>query len=120
MHHYLLECRPIRGEYLTNVDEGVRFMLEWAKVNGMSPVGEPIKYSFEINRIYPELKPGYSSIQCLKESHISLHTYPEYNLMHADLFSCKILKHEVNNAFFDLYFSKYKCNLVDRSFTIDK
>ena len=32
---------------------------------------------------------GYSIVQIITESHISLHTWPEYNYLAIDIFSCK-------------------------------
>ncbi|GIW67572.1 MAG: hypothetical protein KatS3mg096_440 [Candidatus Parcubacteria bacterium] len=32
---------------------------------------------------------GYSVIQIIQESHIAIHTWPEYNYLAIDIFSCK-------------------------------
>jgi S-adenosylmethionine decarboxylase len=56
------------------------------KLTKSNPVGKPVikknlseKYSYV----------GYSIFQIIKESHISFHTWPEYNYLAIDIFSCK-------------------------------
>lgn len=53
---------------------------------------------------------GYTGFGILKESHISIHTYPEQKCMHVDLFSCKQLDYEKNRAFMEKYFEKNKAD----------
>ena len=47
-----------------------------------------------------------------------MHTYPEYDKAHLDLFSCTILSEDINNRFFKEYFCDYKYQFIDRTFTI--
>lgn len=35
---------------------------------------------------------GYTAVHCLTESHIAIHTWPEYNLVTFDVFLCNYLK----------------------------
>ena len=51
---------------------------------------------------------GYTGVGILKESHISIHTYPEQKCMHIDFFSCKILNKKHNTIFIEKYFEKSK------------
>jgi len=37
---------------------------------------------------------GYSILQIIKESHIAFHTWPEYNYLAIDIFSCKKIQTE--------------------------
>ena len=53
----------------------------------------------------------------VKESHVSIHTYPEYDKAHLDLFSCTILSEDIINRFFKEYFCDYKYQFIDRIFT---
>lgn len=39
---------------------------------------------------------GYTAVHCLTESHIAVHTWPEYNVVTFDVFLCNYLKD--NNA----------------------
>uniref|UniRef100_A0AB39JB56 S-Adenosylmethionine Decarboxylase n=1 Tax=Florenciella sp. virus SA2 TaxID=3240092 RepID=A0AB39JB56_9VIRU len=49
---------------------------------------------------------GYTSFGLLKESHISIHTYPELNSIQLDFFSCKVLDKEHNVMFVEKKFHK--------------
>ena len=55
-------------------------------INKTEPVGKPI-----IKKISSAKYPfsGYSLLQIIKESHIAFHTWPEYNYLAIDIFSCK-------------------------------
>ena len=59
---------------------------------------------------------GYTGIGILKESHISIHTYPEENSMHVDFFSCRNLDQRMNNEFIEKYFQKSKTSSFDVTF----
>ena len=63
---------------------------------------------------------GYTGIGILKESHISIHTYPEQKCIHVDFFSCKQLNYNENIFFIEKYFDKpntkkWKVEFIDRS-----
>ncbi len=46
-----------------------------------------------VNTTYHEFKPyGITFIAILSESHLAIHTWPEYKTIHVDLVSCKDLK----------------------------
>jgi S-adenosylmethionine/arginine decarboxylase-like enzyme len=49
---------------------------------------------------------GYTSFGLLKESHISMHTYPEYNCIQIDFFSCKDLDKRQNIEYVERVFKK--------------
>tara|TARA_Y100000389_G_scaffold200621_1_gene241437 strand:+ start:4595 stop:5062 length:468 start_codon:yes stop_codon:yes gene_type:complete len=49
---------------------------------------------------------GYTSVGLLKESHISIHTYPELNSIQLDFFSCKMIDKERNVMFVEKKFHK--------------
>jgi S-adenosylmethionine decarboxylase len=87
-----------------NVNE--RFLKEKALLNLLKklikilkskPVGKPV-----IKKISsPEyLFSGYSVFQIIKESHIAFHTWPEYNYLAIDIFSCKKIQVEKVVNFF--------------------
>jgi S-adenosylmethionine decarboxylase proenzyme len=59
------------------------------KVTGSKPVGKPI-----IKKISSPGYPfsGYSLLQIIQESHIAFHTWPEYDYLAVDIFSCKEVK----------------------------
>lgn len=59
---------------------------------------------------------GYTSIGLLKESHISIHTYPEYNCIQIDFFSCKELNKRQNIDFAERVFKKSNAKKFDLQF----
>ena len=59
---------------------------------------------------------GYTSIGLLKESHISIHTYPEYNCIQIDFFSCKELNKRQNVEFIERVFKKSEATKFDLQF----
>ncbi len=52
----------------------------------LKPVGEPIVKKIS-TKGYPYS--GYTFIQVIKESHIVINTWPEYNFLTIDIFTCK-------------------------------
>ena len=65
---------------LNDVKRLEELMLEAAEVEKFKIVNK-LSYSF---RPY-----GYSSILLIQESHIAIHTYPEYNSLVFNLYSCR-------------------------------
>ena len=59
---------------------------------------------------------GYTSIGMLKESHISIHTYPEYNCIQIDFFSCKELNKRQNVEYIERVFKKSEAEKFDLQF----
>jgi S-adenosylmethionine/arginine decarboxylase-like enzyme len=59
---------------------------------------------------------GYTGIGILKESHISIHTYPEKNYMNVDFFSCRQLDKEKNTEFINNIFNKKRSTIFDVNF----
>jgi len=64
---------------------------ELVRITKSKPVGKPVikkisspKYNFF----------GYSILQIIQESHIAFHTWPEYNYLAIDIFSCKKIQVE--------------------------
>ena len=59
---------------------------------------------------------GYTSIGMLKESHISIHTYPELNSIQIDFFSCKNLNKQENVEYIERVFKKSRSVKFDYRF----
>lgn len=62
---------------------------------------------------------GYTSFGLLKESHISIHTYPEHNSIQIDFFSCKNLNKKQNLGYIERVFKKaeavkFDCQFINR------
>ncbi len=62
---------------------------ELIKENDLTKVGE-VYHQFENS--------GYTAVICLTESHISIHTWPEYNRVTFDVFLSNYLKYNNNTA----------------------
>ena len=61
----------------------------------------------KIGSVYKQFKPyGVTGIVLIAESHISVHTWPEYKLMNVDIFTCGSL--EKADKAFQLFIEKFK------------
>lgn len=61
----------------------------------------------KIKSYYKQFKPwGVTGIVLISESHISIHTWPEYNLVNLDIFSCGEKK-KVEKAF-EFFLRRFK------------
>jgi S-adenosylmethionine decarboxylase len=77
---YNVQKKFLERKFLLKLIEGL------VRITKSAPVGKPVikkisspKYNFS----------GYSILQIIKESHIAFHTWPEYNYLAIDIFSCK-------------------------------
>jgi S-adenosylmethionine/arginine decarboxylase-like enzyme len=62
---------------------------------------------------------GYTTVGLLKESHISIHTYPEFKSIQIDFFSCKNLDKRQNREYIEKLFKKseavkFICQFIER------
>jgi S-adenosylmethionine decarboxylase len=77
---YNVQQKFLERKFLLKLMEGL------VRITKSVPVGKPVikkisspKYNFI----------GYSILQIIQESHIAFHTWPEYNYLAVDIFSCK-------------------------------
>ena len=77
--HLLLELKDCNSELLNDLSYIRRVMIETAKDVGATIVGE------SFHQFSPQ---GVTGILAIAESHISIHTWPEYGYAAADIFSC--------------------------------
>jgi S-adenosylmethionine decarboxylase len=82
---YNVQQKFLERKFLLKLMEGL------VRITKSSPVGKPVvkkisspKYNFI----------GYSILQIIQESHIAFHTWPEYNYLAVDIFSCKKIQVE--------------------------
>jgi S-adenosylmethionine decarboxylase len=82
---YNVQQKFLERKFLLKLMEGL------VRITKSSPVGKPVvkkisspKYIFI----------GYSILQIIQESHIAFHTWPEYNYLAVDIFSCKKIQVE--------------------------
>ncbi len=80
--HYILECTVDKNDSLTNVAGIKAFFSSIVDTLHMTPVSECVYYVFPGSN-------GITAFQVIAESHISIHTWPEYNYFSFDVFSCK-------------------------------
>ncbi|AWM13863.1 adenosylmethionine decarboxylase [Flavobacterium sediminis] len=81
--HVLLTLETSDIQKLTNHSLFSRFTDEILKKYSLEKVGETI-HEFE--------NKSFTSAVCLKESHICVHTWPEYNQLTLDVYLCNYLK----------------------------
>ena len=77
--HVLLELKECNPQLLDNVDHVRKSLLLAAENVGAHVVGETF------HQFSPQ---GVTGILSIAESHISIHTWPEYGYAAADIFTC--------------------------------
>lgn len=77
--HYLLELADCNQDKLNNCDLIEALMLKAAKDAGATIV------SYKFNTFNPQ---GISGFVVIAESHLSIHTWPEYKYAAIDIFTC--------------------------------
>lgn len=104
---------------LTNEKFGKKFLILWAMTNDMNILGEPLVHKFPSQLKNKDLDGGYSGAVLLSESHVSIHSYPEEDLVYMDLFSCKELDVQKNRKFIQKSFrvkdqENFKFEIINR------
>ncbi|MDP6548777.1 MAG: adenosylmethionine decarboxylase [Dehalococcoidia bacterium] len=77
--HLLLELKECNAQLLNDLDYIREALLHTAHDVGATVVGE------SFHRFSPQ---GVTGILAIAESHISIHTWPEYGYAAADIFAC--------------------------------
>jgi len=77
--HVIVEMYDCDSEVLNDFDTIRQSMLDAAEIAGAHIVGETF------HRFSPH---GVSGVVVIAESHLSIHTWPEYNYAALDLFTC--------------------------------
>lgn len=59
---------------------------------------------------------GFTGVVCLAESHVSVHTWPEYNKMAVDIFICNLEQEDMFLEMFKQAFGeeKFRLNTIER------
>lgn len=78
--HIIAELYGCDLDLLTNLDKAVETLREAVKVSGATYLGE-------FHKVF-EPWGGFTAIIALAESHISIHTWPEYKYAALDIFTC--------------------------------
>ncbi len=77
--HLLLELKECNPKLLNDIDFIRQTLLDTARDLGATVVGE------SFHRFSPQ---GVTGILAIAESHISIHTWPEFGYAAADIFAC--------------------------------
>lgn len=77
--HIVCELQAYKNTRYTEPDDWKLFMQQLISEHGVHQVGE-VFHVFEGG--------GYTAVHCLTESHIAVHTWPEYGLVTFDVFLC--------------------------------
>lgn len=96
--HLLLELRECNPDLLNDIDHIRASMIQAAESVGAHIIGE----SFHM--FSPQ---GVTGILAIAESHISIHTWPEFRYAAADVFTCGSSFHP--QAVADLLIEKLEC-----------
>lgn len=79
--HYILDFYECNNKYLTSV----------SKINNIMKMASNIGKFNIVKSCFHQFKPyGVSGVMVLKESHFTIHTWPEYQYAAIDIFLCDI------------------------------
>lgn len=77
--HYLLDFYDCNNDYLVSISKIKEVMIEAGKIGNFNVV----------KSCFHQFKPyGVSGVLVLKESHFTIHTWPEYQYAAIDIFLC--------------------------------
>lgn len=100
--HLLLNIRTAQQQKLDSSDHWKKLLDEQVKKHGLQKVGE-VYHTFDGG--------GFTAIHALTESHVSIHTWPEYGLCTCDIFLSNFQKdnhpivREIGKAIVDFFSS---------------
>lgn len=77
--HILLELNNCNREVLNDIDQLRKILISAARESGATILGE------SFHHFQPQ---GVSGVVVIAESHISIHTWPEYGYAAVDIFTC--------------------------------
>ena len=108
-NHHLIDIEFETGDPCTEMDMFKRTLLGLCKKSGVTVMNEYF-HKFEKHG------QGFTGVVCLAESHVSIHTWPEYKKMAIDIFICNSQQEQM---FLDLFkeafaFQTYRLNTIQR------
>ncbi len=77
--HLILELQDCRPELLDDLDYVKQTLLDAAETTGATIIGETF------HKFAPQ---GVTGVVAIAESHVCIHTWPEYGYAAADIFTC--------------------------------
>jgi S-adenosylmethionine decarboxylase len=106
--HIIAELYGVLKELISNEMEVKRIVEEVVNKAGLTKVGS----------VYKQFNPhGVTGVVLIAESHISIHTWPEYELVNLDIFTCgDVSKAEMAFNLFLEYFKpkSYRHRILNR------
>ncbi len=78
-HHYIVEASGCRPDVIGKVESVEQILVRAAEVAGVQI------WSISFHRFNPN---GVSGVVVISESHMSVHTWPEYGYVALDIFTC--------------------------------
>lgn len=85
--HLLADMYGVEPRLLADAAFLSRVLVEATAVSGLRPVADPVVLPFAA-RPDCSTPPGVTGFVLLAESHIALHTYPEFGFAGVDVFTC--------------------------------
>ncbi len=82
--HLMLDCE---AKTLLSKEWTEEFLLGLAKTIGMTVIAGPVTIGYKGGQGFD--KGGVSSVLIVAESHISIHSFPNYEFATVDIYSCK-------------------------------
>ena len=78
-HHYIVEASGCNADFIGKVENVEQVLVQAAEIAGVQV------WSISFHRFNPN---GVSGVVVISESHLSVHTWPEYRYVALDIFTC--------------------------------
>ncbi len=88
-YHLIIDAKTNNKEILCSEEKIKTFLQDITKEIKMTPITKPFIRMYIPPQQELKDKWGYSGIIIIAESHIAIHTFPEYLYLSIDVYSCK-------------------------------
>lgn len=107
-HHVVLDMQNCDAELLNNAQKLRRILYDISRKSNMTPLKD-VFHTFSPH--------GVTAVILLAESHVSIHTWPEFGYAAVDFFTCNLetdLELVVNQFISAFEPTDYDCNIYNR------
>lgn len=95
--HIIAELYGVEQDLISKEDKVKAIMLEVVENSGLTIIGS----------LFKQFEPyGVSGVILISESHVSIHTWPEYSLVNLDIFTCG--EQAKAERVFELFLERFK------------